>query len=69
VAVTFAFERRPEIGLRQSVSATRRAIATQFLLGAVAMSGAGGMVGLVCVSGVYPARPAALDSIEGVRYE
>ena len=46
VMLTAVFERTPEIGLRRAVGATRRAIAAQFLLEAVAISAAGGSVGL-----------------------
>ena len=47
VMLTAVFERTSEIGLRRSVGATRRAIASQFLLEAVAISAAGGVAGLV----------------------
>jgi putative ABC transport system permease protein len=47
VMLTSVFERTSEIGLRRSVGATRGAIAGQFLLEAVAISGAGGAVGLL----------------------
>jgi putative ABC transport system permease protein len=105
VMLMSVFERTSEIGLRRAVGATRRAIAGQFLLEAVAISGAGGVAGLVLgivsataiqvlgqwptvlsfsavlaasvvaigvgfVSGVYPARRAAiLNPIDAVRYE
>jgi putative ABC transport system permease protein len=47
VMLTSVFERTSEIGLRRAVGATRRAIGGQFLLEAVAISGAGGVTGLV----------------------
>jgi putative ABC transport system permease protein len=47
VMLTSVFERTSEIGLRRAVGATRAAIGFQFLLEAVAISGAGGVTGLV----------------------
>ena len=44
--LTSVTERKPEIGLRRSVGATRRQIVRQFLLEAIAITGGGGAIGI-----------------------
>ena len=58
VMVIAVLERRSEIGLRRALGATRRHIRTQFLLEAVVLSGAGGLVGMALGAGITGAYAA-----------
>ncbi len=58
-------ERTKEIGIRKALGATYRMIITQFLVEAVAMSLAGGLIGIVCGIGVAK----ALSALTGISTE
>ncbi len=58
VMVIAVLERRSEIGLRRALGATRRHIRTQFLLEAITLSGAGGLVGVAIGASITAAFAA-----------
>lgn len=58
VMVMAVLERRTEIGLRRALGATRRHIRNQFLLEAMMLSGAGGLIGVALGVGITAAFAA-----------
>jgi putative ABC transport system permease protein len=58
VTLASVFERIPEIGIRRSVGATRRQIATLFVIETAALGAAGGIIGLV--GGLATSRTVAV---------
>jgi putative ABC transport system permease protein len=58
VMVIAVLERRSEIGLRRALGATRRHVRAQFLLEAIALSSAGGLVGMALGTAITAAYAA-----------